>query len=64
MLGICFDVLGDRQAMRRQGGFTDVPIVTYQLADEQYTDEQVQQLLTASARVHAEILERRAEAHQ
>jgi hypothetical protein len=50
--------------MRRQGGFTNVPIVTYQLADEQYIDEQVQQLLTASARVYAEILECRAEAHQ
>jgi hypothetical protein len=50
--------------MRRQGGFTTVPIVTYQLADEQYTDEQVQQLLTARARVYAEILERHAEAHQ
>ena len=41
-----------------------MPIVTYQLADEQYTGEQVQQLLTASARVYAAILERRAEAQQ
>jgi hypothetical protein len=40
-----------------------VPIVTYQLADEHYIDGQVQQLLTASARVYAEILDRRAEAH-
>ncbi len=52
------------QAMRRQGGFTTVPIVTYHLADVQYTGEQVQQLLTASARVYAEILACRAEAHQ
>lgn len=63
VLGICFDVLRDRQAMRCQGGFTNVPIVTYQLADEHYIDGQVQQLLTASARVYAEILDRRAEAH-
>ena len=41
-----------------------MPIVTYQLADEQYTDEQVQQLLTTRARVPSEILERHAEAHQ
>ncbi len=34
-----------------------MPIVTDHLADEQYTDEQVQQLLTANARVYAEILE-------
>ena len=41
-----------------------MPIVTYQLVDEHYIDEQVQQLLTAGARVYAEILDRRAEAHQ
>ena len=41
-----------------------MPIVTYHLADVQCTGEQVQQLLTASARVYAEILARRAEAHQ
>jgi hypothetical protein len=44
--------------MRPQGGFTTVPIVTHHLADEQYTDEQVQHLATASAPVNAAILER------
>jgi hypothetical protein len=41
-----------------------VPIVTHHLADEQCTDEQVQRLAIASARVNAEILKRRAEAQQ
>lgn len=35
-----------------------MPIVTHHLADEQYSDEQVQHLATASAPVNAAILER------